>query len=127
MSWLCPSHKADPVSLCCATSTVPPTTEPHLFRSRRLGWGHPVNQPPLSQARGRGQNQQITRFLGPAHRGFAAHETRLLGVPVRAQWVKNLTSIHEEAGSIPGRAQWVKNSASPQLWHSPQLQLRLDP
>ena len=33
------------------------------------------------------------------------------GVPAVAQGVKNLMSIHEDAGLIPGLAQWFKEPA----------------
>ena len=32
----------------------------------------------------------------------------IIGVPLVAQWVKNQTSLPEDAGSIPDLAQWVK-------------------
>ena len=50
-----------------------------------------------------------------------------LGVPIVAQWAKNMTSIYKDVGSIPTLAQGVKDLALPlpatevtdvaQMWH----------
>ena len=37
------------------------------------------------------------------------------GVAFVAQWVKNPTRIHENAGLIPDLAQWVKDPVLPQV------------
>ena len=45
--------------------------------------------------------------------GMRAIKKNRVGVPIVAQHVKNLTSIHEDVVSIPGLTQWIEDPALP--------------
>ena len=53
----------------------------------------------------------MLRLMDDIPHTFKEKKKMILGVPIMPQWLTNLTSIHEDAGSIPGLAQWIKDLA----------------
>ena len=64
----------------------------------------------LNEYRERKARQKYKRFFFFFSK-FPHIKHTCMGSSCCAQWVKNLTSIHDDVGSTPGLAHWVKDPA----------------